>query len=69
MVNKQDQKSMKTSIKNSRPLFFYSNEDKKLVLILENKVIQKELRQKMTPLKIRDVLIKSWVLSPENGPQ
>ena len=30
---------------------------------------QKDLRQKMTPLKIRDVLIKSLVLSPENGPQ
>ena len=29
---------------------------------------QKDMRQKMTPLKIWDVLIKSWVLSPENGP-
>ena len=30
---------------------------------------QKDLGQKMTPVEVRDVLIKSWLLSPENGPQ
>ena len=32
-------------------------------------ILQKDLGQKMTPVKVRDVLIKSWLLSPENGPQ
>ena len=32
-------------------------------------ISQKDLGQKMTPVKVRDVLIKSWLLSPENGPQ
>ena len=30
---------------------------------------QKGLWHKMTPVKVRDVLIKSWLLSPESGPQ
>ena len=30
---------------------------------------QKDLGQKMTPVKVRDVLIKSWLLSSENSPQ
>ena len=33
------------------------------------KELIKGLGHKMTQGKVRDVLIKSWILSPENGPQ
>ena len=51
--------------------FIYSEEATKFCEIstLNLSFLQKDLGQKMTPVKIRDLLIKSWVLSPENGPQ
>ena len=46
VVNKQGQRSMKTAIKNFRPIVHFSNKGQKLGIILENKGFQNLKLQK-----------------------